>query len=194
MQIELEQLSQLAEVYKKLSTGFHISEQDFALWQELDSQELSYRELFAALGHQLKRDSRGFFHFDVDDATVNMGKISRLFALTTYALVEFFADQGQDPLRALFEVEISHEILASILQQQYHLFEQLDVFSATDLKREVMNRMLRFGFAKQQGEHYKLLSPIYRYLDALLAVDDVMNTAAAIETNETTDGEGTANV
>jgi hypothetical protein len=173
MQIELEQLTQLAEIHKKLSTGYHISEQDFALWQELDANEEAYAALFTALGNQLKRDSRGYFHFDVDDATVNMGKISRLFALTTYALVEFFADQGQDPLRALFEVEISHEILASILQQQYHLFEQLEVFSATDLKREVMNRMLRYGFAKAQGEHFKLLSPVYRYLDALMAVDQL---------------------
>jgi len=185
MQIELEQLSQLADIYKKLSTGFHISEQDFALWQELDNNEDAYSALFTALGHQLKRDSRGFFHFEVDDATVNMGKISRLFALTTYALVEFFADKGQDPLRALFDEEISHEILASILQQQYHLFEQLEVYSATDLKREVMNRMVRYGFAKAQGEQFKLLSPIYRYLDALMAVDQL---------TEETNTEGQADV
>jgi hypothetical protein len=183
MQIELEQLSQLADIHKKLSTGFHISEQDFALWQELDNNEEAYSALFTALGNQLKRDSRGFFHFEVDDATVNMGKISRLFALTTYALVEFFADKGQDPLRAMFEEEISHEILASILQQQYHLFEQLEVYSATDLKREVMNRMVRYGFAKAQGEQFKLLSPVYRYLDALMAVDELSDETNPEETN-----------
>jgi len=173
MQLELDLLTHLAEIHKKLTTGYHISEQDFALWQELDSQEDAYSALFSALGNQLKRDSRGYFYFDVDDATVNMGKISRLFALTTYALVEYFSDQGQDPLRALFDTEITHEILSSILQQQYHLFEQLEVYSATDLKREVANRMLRFGFAKAQGENFKLLSPVYRYLDALMAVDQL---------------------
>jgi hypothetical protein len=33
--------------------------------------------------------------------------------------------------------------------------------------------MLRYGFAKTQGDHFKLLPPIYRYLDALLAVDQL---------------------
>lgn len=173
MQIDLSLLPNLAEIHKRLSTGYHLSEQDFALWTELDANEDAYTALFTGLGNQLKRDSRGYFYFDVDDATVNMGKISRLFALTIYALVEYFADQGQDPLRALFDTEISHEVLSSILQQQYHLFEQLEVFSATDLKREVGNRMLRYGFAKMQGDNFKLLPPIYRYLDALLAVDQV---------------------
>jgi hypothetical protein len=47
------------------------------------------------------------------------------------------------------------------------------VYSATDLKREVANRMLRFGFAKAQGDNFKLLAPVYRYLDALMAVDQL---------------------
>jgi len=173
MQIDLSLLPNLAEIHKRLSTGYHLSEQDFALWTELDANEDAYTALFSSLGNQLKRDSRGYFYFDVDDATVNMGKISRLFALTIFALVEYFADQGQDPLRALFDTEISHEVLSSILQQQYHLFEQLEIFSATDLKREVGNRMLRYGFAKTQGDNFKLLPPVFRYLDALLAVDQL---------------------
>jgi hypothetical protein len=75
------------------------------------------------------------------------------------------------------------------LQQQYHLFEQLEVFSATDLKREVMNRMLRYGFAKAQGEHFKLLSPVYRYLDALMAVDQLAEfpSESSIEQQEQAD-------
>jgi hypothetical protein len=173
MQLDLSLLPQLAEIHKKLMSGYHISEQDFALWTELDAQEEAYTALFTALGNQLKRDSRGYFYFDADDATVTMGKISRLFALTIFALVEHFSDKGLDPLRALFDTEIDHENLSNILQQQYHLFEQLEVFSATDLKREVANRMLRHGFAKAQGDNFKLLPPIYRYLDALMAVDAV---------------------
>jgi len=171
MTIDLSLLPQLAEIYKKLMSGYHISEQDFSQWTELDAQEQAYTDLFQALGSQLKRDSRGYFYFESDEATATMGKISRLFALTIYALVEFFSDQGKDPLRALFDIEIDHEILSNILQQQYHLFEQLEIFSATDLKREVGNRMVRHGFARVQGENFKLLPPIYRYLDALMDVD-----------------------
>ena len=171
MQLNLDELTQLAEISKKLSNGYHISEQDFALWQELDQQEDSYTALFGALGNTLKRDSRGFFYFEVDDATASMGKISRLFALTLFALVEFYADKGQDPLRALFEHEITTEIWGQLLQQQYHLFEQLEIFSVTDMKREISNRLLRYGLARPSGDNIKLLSPVYRYLDALMEVD-----------------------
>ncbi len=100
-----------------------------------------------------------------------MGKISRLFALTLFALVEFYADKGQDPLRALFEHEITTEIWGQLLQQQYHLFEQLEIFSVTDMKREISNRLLRYGLARPSGDQIKLLSPVYRYLDALMDVD-----------------------
>lgn len=172
MHLDLQELTQLAEIYKKLSGGYHISEQDLTLWQELDAQELSYGALFSGLGHTLKRDSRGFFYFDVDDASANMGKISRLFALTIYALVEYFADQGRDPLQALFDSELDHEVFSAIVQKQYHLFEQLDIFSATDVKREVANRMLRLGLARASGDNIKLLAPVHRYLDALLQLDD----------------------
>lgn len=172
MHLDLITLPQLADIYKKLSGGYHISEQDLPLWQELDQQEDAYSALFSSLGNQLKRDSRGFFYFDVDDASANMGKISRLFALTLYALVEYFADQGRDPLQSLFEQELDHEVFSGIVQQQYHLFEQLDIFSVTDLKREVANRMLRLGFARAQGDNIRLLAPIHRYLDALLQLEE----------------------
>jgi len=178
MQLDLEQLSQLAEVHKKLSSGYHISEQDFALWQELDQQEDAYNALFAALGNSLKRDSRGFFYFEVDDATASMGKISRLFALALYALVEYFADKGQDPLRALFDQELTTELWGQLLQSHYHLFEQLEIFSVTDMKREIANRMLRYGLARSSGDQIKLLPPVYRYLDALM---DVEHSAVATE-------------
>lgn len=182
MQLDLELLSQLAEVHKKLGSGYHISEQDFALWQELDQQEDAYTALFGALGHSLKRDGRGFFYFEVDDATASMGKISRLFALALYALVEFYADKGQDPLRALFEQEVTSEVWGQLLQQHYHLFEQLEIFSVTDIKREIANRMLRYGLARANGDNIKLLPPVYRYLDALMDVEH-----SAVTTEESAD-------
>lgn len=171
MQLDLAHLSQLAEIHKKLSSGYHISEHDFNLWQELDVQEDAYCALFAALGHSLKRDSRGFFYFEVDEASASMGKISRLFALAVFALVEYYADKGQDPLRSLFEQEISTELWGQLLQQHYHLFEQLEIFSVTDLKREIANRFVRHGLARHSGDNLILLPPVYRYLDALMDVE-----------------------
>ena len=45
-----------------------------------------------------------------------LGIFAILFALTIYALVEYFADQGRDPLQALFDSELDHEVFAAIVQ------------------------------------------------------------------------------
>ncbi|WP_228710710.1 DUF4194 domain-containing protein [Saccharobesus litoralis] len=181
MQINLTELSLLQDINKKLVSGYHISEQDIQLWQQLDQYQDEYSALFSALGYHLKHDARGFFYIDADDSTVNMGKISRSFAVTVFVLIEYFADQGFDPLRALFDKVITEETMQALVQNQYHLFEQLEITSASELKRDVFNRMLRNGFAieaqnidshslesEQTGQMgFKLLSPVYRYLDAL---------------------------
>ncbi|WP_438938507.1 condensin complex protein MksE [Algibacillus agarilyticus] len=176
MQIDLLELTLLQDINKKLVSGYHISEQDVQLWQQLDQYQDEYAALFSGLGYRLKHDARGYFYIDADDSTVNMGKISRAMAVTIYVLIEYYADNGFDPLRALFEKVITEEIMQQVVQNQYHLFEQLEITSAAELKRDVFNRMLRNGFATETQsfeEHdlgqmgFKLLAPVYRYLDAL---------------------------
>ncbi|NTS77264.1 hypothetical protein HR060_10350 [Catenovulum sp. SM1970] len=176
MQINLSELTYLQDINKKLVGGYHISEQDVQLWQQLDQYQDEYTSLFASLGYRLKHDVRGFFFIDADDSTVNMGKISRAFAVTVYTLIEYFADSGLDPLRALFEKVVTEDVMQNLVQNQYHLFEQLEITSAAELKRDVFNRMLRNGFAietistdsETEGQAgFKLLAPVYRYLDAL---------------------------
>ncbi len=47
--INLDMLNELQAINKKLVSGYHISEQDTTLWQELDQQIDSYQALFSAL-------------------------------------------------------------------------------------------------------------------------------------------------
>ena len=167
--IDLNELKHLKEINKRLVTGFHISENDIALWHELESQQDAYEALFEKMGYRLLRDSRGFFYFDVQDPTVTMGKISRLFALSLFCLIEHYADSGKDPMQSLFDEEIDLELCQTLIQNHYQLYEQLEITTGSELRKDAFQRMLRFGLAKETASgNIKLLAPVHRYLDALM--------------------------
>ncbi|KID56827.1 hypothetical protein JF50_13070 [Pseudoalteromonas luteoviolacea] len=171
-QINLNDLTQLQAINKKLAGGYHISEQDTTLWQELDQHIEAYQALFAALGHDLQHDARGFYYLASDESTPNMGKISRAIALTVFILIEYYANQGKDPLRALFDEQIDLELMQTLIQLNKHLFDQLEIFSGSDLRKDVFLRMLRLGLCKETERGFVLLAPVYRYIDALMEVNE----------------------
>ncbi len=176
--IDLSQLSLLKAINKKLVSGYHISEQDRELWQQLDQQIEQYAALFAALGYELVQDARGFVYLYADDATPSMGKTSRSFALTIYILIEHFANQGNDPINALFDQDIDLSLMQSLVQHNKHLFDQLEIFSGSDLRKDVFMRMVRLGVAKATEQGFLLQAPAYRYIDALLEINDFQEMTA----------------
>ncbi|MGO2293040.1 MAG: condensin complex protein MksE [Pseudoalteromonas sp.] len=171
-QINLNELSHLQAINKKLVTGYHISEQDTVMWQELDQYIEQYSVLFTALGHELQHDSRGFYYLASDESTPNMGKISRAIALTIYILIEHYANTGKDPLRALFDEVNDLELMQTLVQQNKHLFDQLEIFSGSDLRKDVYLRMIRLGLCREVEAGFMLQPPVYRYIDALMEVSE----------------------
>ena len=171
-QINLNELSHLQAINKKLVTGYHISEQDTLMWQELDQYIEQYSVLFTALGHELQHDSRGFYYLASDESTPNMGKISRAIALTIYILIEHYANTGKDPLRALFDEVNDLELMQTLVQQNKHLFDQLEIFSGSDLRKDVYLRMIRLGLCREVEAGFMLQPPVYRYIDALMEVSE----------------------
>ncbi|EKE73651.1 condensin complex protein MksE [Gallaecimonas xiamenensis] len=172
MQIDLAELKALEDIHRKLAAGYHLSETEPGLWLDLSAQHDAYAALFAALGYSLKHDERGFFYFDTPETSVNMSKTSQWFALTLYCLVEDFADAGKDPVNALFDNVLGFTEMDQLVSRHLPLFEQLNVQSASDLRKEVFNRMVRLGFAREEGDGFKLLAPCHRFLDAALALTE----------------------
>lgn len=170
--INLAELNELQAINKKLVSGYHISEQDTTLWQQLDQNIEAYQALFHSLGHDLQHDSRGFYYLGSDESTPNMGKISRAIALTIFILIEHFANQGKDPLRAIFDEVTDLELMQTLIQTNKHLFDQLEIFSGSDLRKDVYLRMVRLGLAKEVEQGFIHLAPVYRYIDALMEVTE----------------------
>ncbi|WP_406666285.1 condensin complex protein MksE [Gallaecimonas sp. GXIMD1310] len=172
MMIDLAELKALDEIHRKLAAGYHLSENEPGLWLELSAQHSAYETLFAALGYDLRHDERGFFYFDSPDTSATMSKTSQWFALTLYCLVEDRADAGKDPLQSLFDESIGFAEMDALVSRHLALFEQLNVHSASDLRKEVFNRMLRLGFAREDGDGFRLLPPCHRFIDAALALTE----------------------
>lgn len=170
--IDLSQLTSLTTIYQKLMSGFHITENDLILWQSLDQHLSSYQALFSGLGYNLIKDARGYFYFSTPDTSVTMTKTSRRIALFLYTLIEFWADKGYDPVAALFEQTLSRDTFEKLFHQNASIYEQIDITSPSDIRNEVIKRMVRLGFAKEIGKEYKLLAPCYRYIDAVMELSD----------------------
>lgn len=189
--INLDELQQLQEIHRRLASGYHISEQDLPLWQSLTTQQAAFEALFTALGYQLVADVRGFFYFAGSDNTPYMGKTARRFALTVYALIEYFADGGRDPVAALLDETLDRGHCTELLKRHKALFEALEIITPQELEEQVLRRLVRFGFGREVSGGVRLQAPIQRFVDAvlelgqasdeLLRVDDGMPLAALDE-------------
>ncbi|GAA3911790.1 condensin complex protein MksE [Litoribacillus peritrichatus] len=170
--IDLSKMRSMTPIYQKLMSGFHITEANLTLWQELDQFNVEYEQLFKGLGYTLIKDARGYFYFSSPDTTVTMTKTSRRIALLVYTLIEHWADKGYDPIGALFDQPLNKDVCRQLYDKNINVFEQIDINSAADIQNEILKRMARLGFAKEQGKEHRLLPSCYRYIDAVMELSD----------------------
>ncbi len=173
--IDLSLMKSLMPTYQKLMSGFHITEANISLWQELDQYYIQYQQLFTGLGYTLIKDARGYFYFSSPDTTVTMTKTSRRIALFVYTLLEHWADRGYDPIGALFDQPLNKDVCRLVYDKNTTVFDQIDINNASDIQNEILKRMVRLGFAKEQGKEHRLLPSCYRYIDAVMELSDTLN-------------------
>jgi hypothetical protein len=164
MTINLSQLPQLQELFKKLSSGTHLNRsQDTELWVELENNQDRYEALFAALGFVLVMDGRGFAYFKTDQATAYTGKLTRRLALLLMLLFEYQADQGLHLFQ--FQQWRIDMPLINKLWQQYHVILEAEEMLSPQTLKEVLDSAARVGFLISEDGAYELLPAVHRYLD-----------------------------
>ncbi len=174
MLIDTEKLLHITEIHRKLLSGYHISTQDHALFPELSEQEQSYRQLFALLGYHLIADPKGFYYFLPEGGGAQqLNKSAQRFSLITFALVEFYADQGRDPQYIFDSEPISPAILPELLEKYRDLFAQAEILTVEELEEKVLRKMVSYGIASTaEGRGYRMLPPIHRFLDLCLQLHE----------------------
>ena len=180
MTIDLNQLSQLAPIFRELFKGYHVSRRDAELYSQLSNQQDQYRALFKALGFELVCDSRGFYYFVPEQMGAQVNKTAQRLALFTFIIVEHLADQGRDPLAVLDGGSLGRDELPPLLEKYRDLFLQAEVQTQDELEEKVMRRLTQLGFASEDNGIYRFLPPMHRFLDVCLSVQQDRDLAASL--------------
>jgi len=188
--IDLQQLVNLQALFFHLNSGRYLNRlHDHELWVALEKYDEQYKHLFAALGYELRMDSRGFAWFWCEDASSSVTDASRYMALVLLCLLEYQADKGLQ-LTRFMEWEINETLLVAVVEKHAALLEAEALSQAEELVKE-MKRLVRHGFAVElpDKKSWRLLAASYRYLDEFEAL------AGRLEMNRLSDeedGEGVA--
>ena len=180
MTIDLNQLSQLAPIFRELFKGYHVSRRDAELYSQLSNQQDQYRALFKALGFELVCDTRGFYYFVPEQMGAQVNKTAQRLALFTFIIVEHLADQGRDPLAVLDGGSLGRDELPPLLEKYRDLFLQAEVQTQDELEEKVMRRLTQLGFASEDNGIYRFLPPMHRFLDVCLSVQQDRDLAATL--------------
>lgn len=179
--------ARLAEVFRSLRSGKHISRDDVADYRDLDRNEELYRALFAGLGYELVHHGQGFYYFKGS----NQLSTQRMQAIAIFVLILFQdledkkfqdADRAWERkllLRAFAINELPHFQTA----QRRSMLLTVGVTPET-LHEKVLRPMARYGMLEMTGpEHFQFRSPIYRFVDVCMkfAEDDWNVSPAAPE-------------
>lgn len=158
-------LEKLAEIFRELSRGRHLSSVDGETYAALDKNPLEYKELFAQLGFELVHDARGFYYFHGSNKGI-AGGIHKI-ALFVYIFIDWAADRGDGITDAILAQ--SHELSAMphFNSERYKGYMRQVEVTTEDQLADILRSMDNFGFVRQLNDgRFRFLPPVYRILDA----------------------------
>ncbi len=161
--IYLEDLGQLAELFKLFNGGKHLNRaSEPMLWAELEKNQEAYQKIFDSLGYSLRFDGRGYAWFHSEEASSNVNKGTRQLALLFMVIFDYQADNGKRLHQ--FGNWIIDEALLNAIHEQYQDILSAEELGASELKN-LFDTAVRYGFALADSGHWRLLPAVYRYLD-----------------------------
>ena len=184
MQLDLNEMTQLAPIFRELFKGYHLSRSEPESYAQLSQQQDQYRALFRALGFELVCDPRGFYYFVPEQMGAQVNKTAQRLALFTFILVEHLADQGRDPLAMLDGGTLGRHELPALLDKYRDLFLQAEVTTQEELEEKILRRLTQLGFALDSNGTYRFLPPMHRFLDVCLTVQQDRDLAAGLHASD----------
>ncbi|MDF2185303.1 condensin complex protein MksE [Grimontia hollisae] len=180
--IDLAELAHLTELFSFFNSGRHLNRlTDAALWYELELEADQYQLLFSCLGFDLRIDDRGFAWFHDDEVSQNINKQSQQLALLLMVIFDHQADIGRS-LGQFYQWTIDKALLDEAHKKHQGLLEAEELDRGSLVK--ILENAAKKGFAIQEGNHWRLLPSVYRYLDHFEAI-----TEQASSSGMATDGE-----
>lgn len=180
-----ETLPYASDIYSKLRRGVHISAnyKDFyPLYRELEAYQDAYQVLFSLLGYQLKHEPQGFYYFAYSQNSSQTGlSQTKKAALLIYALIEYLADNNQEPLHVIYEQEIEQSLLLDVFEHNRDIFSQADIESEDELQKVLRWLELR-GFCQFFADKkLRFMPPVDRFLTACEQFSQGLSTETAAQ-------------
>ena len=177
----LHKLPQLNEVFGFLNSGKHLNRlADHRLWAELERERDAYEMLFGALGYTLRLDDRGFAWFHFDEASSNVSKTTRQLALLFMLAFEFQADVGLN-LGRFTDWLIDDKLLSALVEKNRMLLEA-EGLADQDQLEQLLKAASNYGFAAIEGNSWRLLPAVFRYLDRFEELATAREPTASLPT------------
>lgn len=163
MNINVQQLPHLADLFKLFNSGKHLNRlSEPQLWAELEQFQEAYVALFKALGFELCVDGRGFAWFHNEDVSPSVTGQSRQLALLFMVIFDTQADMGQ-PLQRFSDWRVDRKLIEAAMEKHLELLNAEGM--SVELLEGLLSKAETFGFARLQTDHCQLLPAVCRYLD-----------------------------
>lgn len=164
MNVDLDALHHIGELFDKLRSGRHLCADDGPLYLALRTEFEAYHAIFAALGFELVQHERGFCYFRSD---AELGKEATLLAVFFFVLVEAWGDAGLDIEATAFDAAgLRVADLPHLSRESWRrCMAEAGATTAEDLA-EVVRRLDRHGFAERtDGDRFRFRAPAWRFFD-----------------------------
>ncbi len=166
--LDLMELPSLAELFRFFNSGKHLNRLSSpVLWAELEKQQVAYQTLFAALGFELVIDGRGFAWFQSEENNTNINKTSRQLALLFMVTFDLKADAGE-PLNRFGQWHIDSDTLQQVYEKHQGILDTEEL--PPEALMQLLERAANLGFCQQHNGYYQLLPAVFRYLDHIEAL------------------------
>ena len=191
--VNLESMGYLSTVFELLSTGRHINRViSPVLWADIENNREDYQRTFTAMGYPLSIDNRGFAWCETGDesltnARTTPNKTTVRLGIVLMAVFNYQADRGKN-LARFEDWRIDAQLLEAVEDHCSPLFttHELDDGRAEAVLRQTA---VKYGFAYESNGGFYLLSAVFRYLEHIEAVSEVIRSSEAIPQSPTENGE-----
>jgi len=174
-------LPNLAVIFDELRKGKHICAEDAEIYNSLQREYESFRDLFHYLGFDLVRHPRNFFYFQSELAFTDMASRVSVFM---FILIEYLASEGRSIEEALTSDYIHIDALPHTANSRYKRY--MDEAGVTVSK--CINTLSRLGFIDYQGGNkFRFKSPVYRFIDLCITVLQNKSEGVALDGDSAND-------
>jgi len=168
----MDSLPHLEPIFNKLRRGYHFTPEDGEVFRPLWDRFDEYERLFDSLGLDLRKHPKNVVYL-VANENVQPGTQAKRMGLFMMVMIEHVGETHSSIVPSLFDTVFRVEKLPHLKKARYEEYmNAIGVHDTEDLER-IVGSMVRFGFAKEKSNGFKLRTAAYRFLDLCREASDL---------------------